>query len=121
MAESEKTIDELKAELAAIERENIQNQLKAEKTKLEATKKQEEEALEEPVAKEGEESTAGQNLRETGAKLQSEYQALMEERKQLDKAVAGSLTPAARRELDEKIKESIFRHYSEKKKREAGD
>lgn len=57
----------------------------------------------EPLAEEGEENTVDQRLKETGAKLQEEYQALMEEREKLEKAATTRLSPSVRKALVKKI------------------
>ena len=57
----------------------------------------------EPLAQEGEENAVDQRLKATGAKLQEEYQALMEVREQLEKAAATRLSPSARKALVKKI------------------
>jgi hypothetical protein len=54
---------------------------------------------------EGEEKTLEQKLRETGARLTKEYQALMKERERLDEIATRKLTRADRRELNKRIRE----------------
>ncbi|MBW2075597.1 MAG: DUF4124 domain-containing protein [Deltaproteobacteria bacterium] len=56
-------------------------------------------------AKQGEESTPGQKLEKTGAKLQEEYQNLMKEKEELEKAARRRMSKAARRKLrkDQKL------------------
>jgi hypothetical protein len=54
---------------------------------------------------EGEEKTLEQKLRETGARLTKEYQALMKERERLDEIATRKLTRADQRELNKRIRE----------------
>lgn len=54
-------------------------------------------------AKEGEENSLGQTLKETRAKLEEEYQALMKEKEELEKIATTLLTPAAYTEYNEKV------------------
>ena len=83
------------------------------------TKEQEGEAPKEPMAEEGEESTEGKSLREKGAELQTEYQALMEEREQLSKLDEKASTEGAPPELAEKIEDFNARIEDYQKRRAA--
>jgi hypothetical protein len=60
-----------------------------------------------------------EDLKEEGLRLQEEYDALMEEREKLDKAASVRLTPAAQRELIDKIKDFNARIQDYEKRREA--
>jgi len=73
----------------------------------------------EPGVGEDETKTVEQRLRETGTALEQEYQALMEERKQLDEAAKRPLTPTSREKLVEKIREFNSRSNDYKERREA--
>ncbi len=57
----------------------------------------------EPLVERMKSNAAAQKLKETGARLREEYEALMKEREQLDKISTIRMTPAARKELVEKI------------------
>ena len=57
----------------------------------------------EPLIERMKSNAAAQKLKETGARLREEYEALMKEREQLDKISTIRMTPAARKELVEKI------------------
>lgn len=59
-----------------------------------------------------------EDLKEEGLRLQEEYDALMEEREQLDKAASTRLTPAAQRGLIDKIKDFNARIQDYEKRRE---
>lgn len=80
------------------------------------TKRETEGASKGPVA-EGDESTAQPSLRERGAELDAEYQLLMKERDQLNTAASEPMTPAARAELAEKIKDFNKRMEDYEKRR----
>jgi hypothetical protein len=67
---------------------------------------------------EGREGTRS-DLRERGAALEAEYEALMEERGQLDKASQEAKTPEERRELAEKIEAFNERMADYRKRRES--
>jgi len=73
----------------------------------------------EPGVGEDEKKTADQELRETGTALGQEYQALVEERKQLDEAAKRPLTPPSREKLIEKIRDFNSRIKDYEKRREA--
>jgi len=75
----------------------------------------------EPAVGEDETKTVEQRLKETGTALEQEYQALMEERKQLDEAAKRPLTPAIREKLVEKIRDFNSRSKDYKKRRTAFD
>ena len=59
----------------------------------------------ETQAESGEEKSLEQRLRKTGARLQEEYEVLVEERRQLEETSKQRATSAARRELVDKIKD----------------
>jgi len=80
-------------------------------------KKQTQGPSKEPVASQGDESTGQLSLRERGMELDAEYQLLMKERKQLDKAANEPLTAAAREELAEKIRDFNKRMEDYEKRR----
>jgi len=81
------------------------------------TQKPTEGASKEPVARQGGESAAQPSLRERGAALDAEYELLMKEREQLNKAANEPPTPAARVELSEKIKDFNQRMEDYEKRR----
>jgi hypothetical protein len=60
-----------------------------------------------------------QRLKETGVALEQEYQALMEEREQLDEAAKRPVTPAMRRNLVEKVRDLNSRINDYEKRRTA--
>jgi len=68
---------------------------------------------------EGEEKTLEQKLRETGARLTKEYQALMKERERLDEIATRKLTRADQRELNKRIREYNSRTEDYEKRRAA--
>lgn len=68
---------------------------------------------------EGEEKTLEQKLRETGARLTIEYQALMKERERLDEIATRKLTRADQRELNKRIREYNSRTEDYEKRRAA--
>ncbi|MDY6954564.1 MAG: DUF4124 domain-containing protein [Thermodesulfobacteriota bacterium] len=78
--------------------------------------KQTEEAKE-PAARQGDAGGEQPSLRERGAELDAEYHLLMKEREHLDKAASEPLTPAARAELAEKIKDFNKRMEDYEKRR----
>lgn len=94
---------------------------KSEIKKKTEIKKQEDGASKEPLSKEGEGGTKEEKLNKAGAKLQAQYQVLMEEREQLDKATKSPLTRDERRELAEKIREFNARIKDHEKARQAFD
>ena len=65
----------------------------------------------------GEEKTLEQKLRETGARLTKEYQALMKERERLDEIATKKLTRADQRELNKRIREYNSRTEDYEKRR----
>lgn len=73
----------------------------------------------EPGVGEGEKKAVDQELRETGTALEQEYQALIEERKQLDEAAKRPVTPASREKLVQKIRDFNSRSKDYEKRREA--
>jgi hypothetical protein len=68
---------------------------------------------------EGKTEAMRQEIKEEGLQLQVEYDGLMEERENLDKAASTRLTPAAQRGLIEKIKDFNARIQDYEKRREA--
>jgi len=72
----------------------------------------------EPGVGEGEKKAVDQKLKETGTALEQEYQALMEERKQLDEAAKRRTTPAIRKKLLERITgfNSRIKDYEKRRK-----
>jgi hypothetical protein len=76
-------------------------------------------APKESLLKKEKKNIAVQKLKETGARLREEYEDLMEERDQLDKAATMRLTPSARRKLVEKIKDFNARIKDYEERREA--
>jgi hypothetical protein len=70
-------------------------------------------------AKEGEEKTQEQKLRETGARLKEEYQALMKEKEEIDKLTTKRLTESERKELIKRVKDYNLRTEDYEKRREA--
>ena len=70
-------------------------------------------------AKEGEEKTWEQKLRETGAKLTKEYQDLNKEREKLDKIATRQLTRPEREELMKRIRDYNARTEDYEKRRAA--
>ena len=81
------------------------------------TEKQTEGTSKEPVARQGDDSTEQPSLRERGKALDAEYELLMKEREQLNKAANEPPTPAARVELSEKIKDFNQRMEDYEKRR----
>lgn len=73
----------------------------------------------EAPAIEGKEKTLEQKLRETGARLTKEYQALMKERERLDEIANRKLTRADQRELNKRIREYNSRTEDYEKRRAA--
>jgi hypothetical protein len=73
----------------------------------------------EPEMGKGGKKVVDQTLKETGTALEQEYQALMEERKQLDEAAKTRTTPAIRRKLVEKIRDFNSRIKDYEKRRKA--
>ena len=73
----------------------------------------------EALAKEGEEKTLEQKLRETGARLKEEYQALMKEKEELDKSTTRRLTETERKELIKKVRDYNSQTEDYEKRREA--
>ena len=63
----------------------------------------------EAPAKEAQAKPQEQKLREAGARLREEYQALMREKKELDKLATSQLTGAERKELIKKVKDYNLR------------
>ncbi len=94
---------------------------KSEIKKKTEIKKQQEGASKEPLSKKDEEGTKEEKLNKVGVKLQAQYQVLMEEREQLDKATKGPLTRDERRELAEKIIDFNTRIKDHEKTRQAFD
>lgn len=72
-----------------------------------------------PGVGEDETEAVDQRLKETGVALEQEYQALMEERKQLDEAAKRPMTPAMRRDLVEKVRDFNSRINDYEKRRTA--
>jgi hypothetical protein len=86
----------------------------------EVLKETEEERLPtETPAKEGEEKTREQELRETGTNLTEEYQALVKEREKLDKLATRKLTQSDREELIKRIRDYNLRTEDYEKRRAA--
>ena len=75
----------------------------------------------EALAKEGEEKTLEQKLRETGARLKEEYQALIKEKEELDKLTTRRLTETERKELIKKVRDYNSRTEDYEKRRQAFD
>ncbi|MBN1842559.1 MAG: DUF4124 domain-containing protein [Deltaproteobacteria bacterium] len=73
----------------------------------------------EPLIERMKSNAAAQKLKETGARLREEYEALMKEREQLDKISTIRMTPAARKELVEKITHFNARIRDYDKRKEA--
>jgi len=73
----------------------------------------------EASGKEAEEKTLEQKLKETGAKLQEEYEALAKEREELDKMATGPLTQTTRKELIKKVKDYNLRSEDYEMRRKA--
>jgi hypothetical protein len=74
-----------------------------------------------PAPGEDDSETLAQRLKDTGAALQQEYEALMEERRQLDEAAKRPMTPAMRRHLVERVKDFNSRSQDYRKRRTAFD
>jgi len=74
-----------------------------------------------PALGEDDTETVAQRLKGTGTDLEREYEALMEERKQLDEASKRPMTPAMRRHLVEKVKDFNSRSKDYRKRRTAFD
>ena len=74
---------------------------------------------EEAQLEEAEEMTLEQKLKETGAKLQEEYEALAKERGELDKMATGPLTQTTRKELVKKVKDYNLRSEDYEMRRKA--
>ena len=70
-------------------------------------------------AKEGEEKTQEQKLRESGARLKEEYQALMKEKEEMDKLTTRRLTESERKELIKRVRDYNSRAEDYKKRRDA--
>jgi hypothetical protein len=94
---------------------------KSEKKKKTEIIKQQEGTSKEPLSKKDEEGTKEERLNKAGAKLQAQYQVLMKEREQLDKATKSPLTRDERREFAEKIREFNARIKEHEKARQAFD
>jgi hypothetical protein len=75
----------------------------------------------EALAKEGEEKTLEQKLREAGARLRQEYQALMKEKEELDKIATRRLTETERKELIKKVRDYNLQTEDYEKRRQAFD
>ena len=75
----------------------------------------------EASGKEAEEKTLEQKLREAGAKLKEEYQALMKEKGELEKRAARRLTETERKELIKKVRDYNSRTEDYEKRRQAFD
>jgi len=73
----------------------------------------------EAPAKEGEEKTLEQKLREAGARLKEEYQGIMKEREDLDKLATRQLTETGRKELIKKVRDFNSRTEDYEKRRGA--
>ena len=69
--------------------------------------------------KEVKEKTVEQKLKETGAKLQEEYEALSKERGELDKMATVPLTETTRKELVKKVKDFNLRSKDYEMRRKA--
>ena len=80
---------------------------------------EEEPPQEEAQVKEVEEKTLEQKLKETGAKLQEEYEALAKEREELEKMATRPLTQTRRKELIEKVRDYNLRSEDYEKRRQA--
>lgn len=74
---------------------------------------------EEAQLKEVEEKTLEQKLKETGAKLKEEYEALAKERGELDKMATVPLTQTTRKELIKKVKDFNLRSKDYEMRRKA--
>ncbi|HID30336.1 MAG TPA: DUF4124 domain-containing protein [Desulfobacterales bacterium] len=74
---------------------------------------------EEAQLEEVEEKTLEQKLKETGAKLQEEYEALAKERGELDKMATPPLTQTSRKELIKKVKDYNLRSKDYEMRRKA--
>ncbi|MDY6837929.1 MAG: DUF4124 domain-containing protein [Thermodesulfobacteriota bacterium] len=81
------------------------------------TENQPQGASKKPVARQGDDSTEQPSLRERGIELDAEYQLLMKEREQLDKAASEPSTPTAREELAERIRDFNKRMEDYEKRR----
>ena len=73
----------------------------------------------EAPAKEGEEKTPEQKLREAGARLKEEYQALIKEKQEMDKLTTRRLTEAERKELIKRVRDFNSRTEDYEKRRSA--
>ena len=80
---------------------------------------EEEPPQEDAQLKEVEEKTLEQKLKETGAKLQEEYEALAKEREELEKMATRPLTQTRRKELIEKVRDYNLRSEDYEKRRQA--
>jgi hypothetical protein len=75
----------------------------------------------EASGKEAEEKTLEQKLREAGARLKEEYQALMKEKGELEKIAGRRLTETERKELIKKVRDYNSRTEDYEKRRQAFD
>lgn len=98
--------------------EGIEKEESETESPIEAMKETEEvDPKREAPAKEVEEKTPEQKLREAGAGLREEYQALMKEKKELDKLATSQLTETERKELIKNVRDYNSRSEDYEKRR----